>query len=109
MSQDFISAVRSAGMSPPAAIEPEKLYRFPGIGKSIGNTAGWCKLFADGTGGIYGDWASDFSESWRAERDPQLTPAERETFRRHIEDAKAQAASERRATHAKAAEKATGI
>jgi putative DNA primase/helicase len=107
--QNFLEAMRAAGMTPPTAIEPERFYRFPGIGKGNGNTAGWCRLFADGTGGVFGDWSSDISESWQAQRTQQMTSAEREAFRKHIEEAKAQAATERKAMQAKAAERAAAI
>jgi putative DNA primase/helicase len=66
--QQFLNAIRAAGLQPPDVIEPGKLYRFPGIGKCSGNTAGWCKLFEDGLGGVYGDWASGLSKTWRAKR-----------------------------------------
>jgi len=43
----FIAEIRAAGLTPPDTIEPDKFYRFPGIGKSNGNMAGWCKMFPD--------------------------------------------------------------
>ena len=39
---DFHAAMRNAGLSPPDVIEPGKIYRFAGIGKSKSNTSGWC-------------------------------------------------------------------
>jgi len=41
----FKDAIRDAGLKPPVHIEPGKWHRFPGVDKSNGNTAGWCKLF----------------------------------------------------------------
>jgi putative DNA primase/helicase len=81
----FRDAIQRAGLSPPDTIEPGRFYRFPGDGKRNGNTAGWCKLFDDGRGGIFGDFSSDTVESWQAERPQSLTPAEREAFRRQVE------------------------
>ena len=52
---DFRDAIRAAGLEPPDVIEPGMMYRFPGVGKRNGNTAGWCKLFEDGLGGCFGD------------------------------------------------------
>ena len=40
MSESFIEVMKAAGLSPPADIEPDKLHRFPGVGKTNGNTAG---------------------------------------------------------------------
>ena len=56
--EEFRNAMLMAGLEPPAHIDPGKFMRFPGVGKSNGNTAGWCLLFADQIGGTYGDWAS---------------------------------------------------
>jgi putative DNA primase/helicase len=100
---------RSTGLEPPAVIEAGKLHRFPGIGKRNGNTAGWCKLFADGLGGCFGDWSSGFSEHWQAKRDQPFTPAERDVFERHVAEAQAQAEAERQAKQAEAATKAATI
>jgi putative DNA primase/helicase len=86
-----LAAIRAAGLQPPDVIEPGRLYRFPGAGKRNGNTAGWCKLFEDGLGGVYGDWASGLSETWQAKREKPLSAEEREAFMRRVAEAKAQA------------------
>lgn len=100
---DFRDAIRAAGMSPPESIEPGRFHRFPGDGKGNGNTAGWCKLFEDERGGIYGDFSTGVVESWQAKPGRQLTLAEREAFRRNVEQAKAKADAERQAEQASAA------
>ena len=105
----FRSAIQAAGLEPPEIVEPGKLHRFPGMGKRNGNTAGWCKLFADGMGGCFGDWSADFSENWQARRDRQLTATERETFKRHVAEARAQAEAERKGKQAEAATTAAAI
>jgi len=105
----FGKAIQAAGMQPPHSIEPGKLHRFPGIGKSNGNTAGWCKLFDDGLGGCFGDWSSGFSENWQATRDKPFSSAEREEFQRYVAEAKAQAETERKAKQAEAATRAAAI
>jgi putative DNA primase/helicase len=90
-------------------IEAGKLHRFPGIGKRNGNGAAWCKLFADGLGGVFGDFASDFSGNWQAKRDKPFSPAEHEAFKRNVEKAKAETEAERKAKQAEAASKAAAI
>jgi len=107
--QQFREAIRSAGLIPPDAIEPGKFHKFPGEGKRNGNTAAWCKLFPDGLGGIYGDYSTGRSTDWQAKRESRYTPAEREAFRRHIAEARAQAEAERKAKQAEAASKAAAI
>ncbi len=104
--QQFADTIRAASLEPPDVIEPGKLHRFPGIGKRNGNTAGWCMLFADGIGGVFGDWSADFSQTWQAHRDKPMSTADRQAFRRYVETAKAQADAERNAKHAEAAKKA---
>ena len=101
----FRDAIAAAGLEAPAYIEPGKLHRFPGIGKRNGNTAGWCKLFDDGLGGVFGDWSTDLFETWQAKRDRPLTATERDIFKRNIEGAKARRDAER----AQAAKHAQGV
>jgi putative DNA primase/helicase len=107
--QEFRDAIRSAGLIPPDMIEPGKFHKFPGEGKRNGNTAAWCKLFPDGVGGIFGDYSTGLSTSWQARRETPYTLAEREAFKRHIAEAKAQAEAERKAKQAEAARKAAAI
>jgi putative DNA primase/helicase len=57
-------AIADAGMTPPKSIVEGRWVRFPGMGKSRGNRAGWCKLITP-TMGIFGDWSSGLSETWR--------------------------------------------
>lgn len=105
----FRNAIRATGLEPPEVIEAGTLYRFPGVGKRDGNTAGWCVLFADGRGGCFGDWASGFSEHWQAMRDTPFTATERDSFKRDVAEARAQAEATRKAAHAEAAIKAAEI
>ena len=101
-SQTFQDAIRATGLQPPDVIEPGKFHKFPGEGKGSRNTAGWCKLFPDGIGGIFGDYSTGLSADWQAERDKAYTPAEREAFMRHVVEAKAQAEADRKAKQAEA-------
>ncbi|MBI3987930.1 MAG: DUF3987 domain-containing protein, partial [Lentisphaerae bacterium] len=105
----FRDAMKAAGLLPPDVIVAGKMHRFPGIDKRNGNKAGWCKLFADGLGGSFGDWASGLSENWQAKRDKPFTPAEQETFKRHVQKARAQAEAELKAKQAEASKRAALI
>ncbi|MBS3936184.1 MAG: hypothetical protein KGZ43_08415 [Sulfuritalea sp.] len=104
--EQFRDTIIAAGLTPPDVIEPDKLHRFPGIGKRNGNTAGWCKLFADGMGGSFGDWSTGLHENWQAKRDKPMSDNERRAWRRQIEEARKQAEVERDAQHAEAAQQA---
>lgn len=105
----FRDAIRAAGMTPPDLIEPGRFHRFPGIGKSNGNTAGWCKLFPDGMGGIYGDHSLDLAETWQAKRDRPMSLHEREDFRRNADRTKAEAEAKRREDQVDAAKRAAEL
>jgi putative DNA primase/helicase len=108
-SDQFREAINSAGLTPPDVIEPGKFHKFPGEGKRQGNTAGWCKLFPDEMGGIFGDYSTGLSTDWQATRNKPRTQAEREAFMRQVAEAKAQAEADQKARHAEAATKAGGI
>jgi putative DNA primase/helicase len=107
--EQFRSAIRAAGLTPPDVIEPGRFHRFPGVGKRNGNKAGWCKLFDDGRGGIFGDFSTGADESWQAENPRPQTLAEREAFRRNVKEAKARAESKRKAEEAEARKRAAAI
>lgn len=106
---DFRAAIAAAGLTPPDRIEPGQLHRFPAADKSNGNTVGWCKLFLDGLGGIYGDWSTGLCESWQAKRDQPLTADERRAFRLHCEVEQKARAAEQAELHAQAAKRAEVI
>jgi putative DNA primase/helicase len=109
MINDFLDAMRAAGLNPPSDIEPGKLHRFPGIGKSNGNTAGWCKLFDDGLGGVFGDWATALSETWQAKREKPFSPIEQEAFSREVAESQRQATEASKARRDEAAGRAAEV
>jgi putative DNA primase/helicase len=109
MRESFHDAIRAAGLIPPDVIEPGRFYRFNGDGKRNGNTAGWCKLFTDGDGGIFGDWSTGLSEHWQALRDKPMSAADHEAWRKRIEEARREADAEQARTHAEAAKLAKSI
>jgi len=102
--EQFRDAIRAAGLTPPDMIEPGRVHRFPGIGKGKGNKAGWCRMFDDERGGVFGDHSSGLdSTTWQAKDSHPQTPAEREAFWRKVTESKAAAEAERKAEHRKAA------
>ncbi len=112
----FIEAMQLAGLSPPTHIEPDKMLRFAGAGKGRANKAAWCKLFANGSGGVYGDYSTGLSTSWHAAREAPLLPltalqtaAQRAAFKQQLADAKAANAAHEAAKHAQAAKIAAKI
>lgn len=102
----FKDAILSAGLIPPPVIEPGKFQRFPGEGKGQRNESGWCKLFDDGRGGVFGDYSTGLSSDWHAKREQPFTPTEREAFKRQIAEAQQQAEADQAKRHAEAAAKA---
>ncbi len=108
-SLEFKDAIKAVGMEPPEVIEPTKFYRFPGLGKNKSNRAGWCKLFADGNAGSFGDWSSGFSQYWQMKRNKPYSFEERAEFNRQLKAVKAQALKEQITKHTQAAIKAKEI
>jgi len=100
----FRDAIEAAGMVPPNHIEPGTIHRFPGAGKSANNRAGWCILFDDGDGGVFGDWSTKLSETWQARK--PADEAERRRWAAKIDKARREAERERRQVMAEAAKEA---
>lgn len=67
--RQFRDAMLADGLIGPDRIEHGKIQRFPGMDKSASNKAGWCKLFEDGIGGVYGDYSTGLSATWQAKRE----------------------------------------
>lgn len=84
---EFKAAMRAAGYEPPDDIIPGKWHRFSSNGKRS-DTAGFCKLFDDMRGGIFGDHRTGESVEWQANKASDMTPKEREDWRRHVEQAR---------------------
>lgn len=105
----FRNVIQASGLEPPGDIQPGKLHRFPGIGKRKSNRAGWCLLFEDEQGGLFGDWSSGLSETWWANRFEPLLDADRRAFARRIEAARQQANAERQKRRAAAMARAAEI
>ncbi|WP_166257676.1 toprim domain-containing protein [Marinobacter salicampi] len=80
----FLDAIRATGLNPPPHIKSGRIYRFPGLGKSRTNRAGWCRLSECGFFGSFGDWSAGFKETWRAHSEPMLPPRQRKKITEKI-------------------------
>jgi len=107
--QDFQGEIRSVGLNPPDTIIPGKLHRFPGYGKKRGDDAGWCKLFDDLRGGVFGDFSSGLDEHWQAQTERQYSKEERQAFKEKCEAEHKQREAEEARKHEAAATEAAGI
>ena len=88
--EQFQQAITAAGLQAPAHIEPGQWHKFPGYQKSARNRAGWCYLFDDMRGGVFGDYSSGLQSNWSAINGHAPTPAEREAHRQRIKAMQAQ-------------------
>lgn len=109
MPGDFREAMEAAGLAPPPDIVPGKFHRFPGANKGSGNSAAWCKLFPDGEGGVFGDFATGMHETWQAKRERSMTPGEREAFTRQCQEAERERRTEEERRHSEARAKALAV
>ena len=105
----FRQAAEKDGLALPENIVPGRIVRFPGIGKSNGNTSGWAWLSKDGQGGAYGDWASGLSDTWHAHHDHAMTAAERAAHTRRVAELRRIREEEEANQHAEAAKRAQTI
>jgi putative DNA primase/helicase len=86
----FTAAIRRAGLVPPDRIIADgELHRFASNGKAS-DSAGWYCLHDDELpAGVFGDWRTGLTETWRADVGRKLTDSERAKQRQHIETARA--------------------
>jgi phage/plasmid primase-like uncharacterized protein len=105
----FRHAMQASGITPPDKIIPDgRLHRFSTSGRR-GDDSGWFVLHADDHPiGIFGDWRTGISGTWRADG-RRLTPEELAWARRRIEEAKTKAEAERQRRAKRAAELAASI
>ncbi|MFS2101065.1 toprim domain-containing protein [Variovorax sp. Varisp85] len=85
----FLSAIESAGLVPPAIIRGDgKLYRFSPSGR-CGDNAGWYVLHLDSVpAGSFGNWRTGESQNWCAKEEHDLTDIERQEQRERIRAAR---------------------
>jgi putative DNA primase/helicase len=82
----FRDTVHGSLGNAPEHIEPGRFHRFSTNGKR-GDTAGWCKLFDDTNGGVFGCMRQGISAAWTAVDRRRLTAAERAEFVRQAQAA----------------------
>lgn len=80
---EFHTAILYALGHAPDTIEPGKLQRFSTNGRPS-DDAGWCKLFDDQRGGVFGCYRSGVSEKWSAVDRGAMTTAERVALARQV-------------------------
>lgn len=107
--EEFRATMIAHGLNPPTVITPGKFLRFPGLGKASINKAGWCKLFDDCRGGIFGDHSSGISEHWQPAHEVNFTESEREAFRAKVAENNKRRDAHEAAIKATAAAKAKAI
>jgi len=101
MNVSFRQAIMDAGMTPPDHIRAGYWERFPGLEKKTSNRAGFCFLFDDLRGGVFGDFSTGLKEVWHL--DEKMSLAAKATARKQIKEAQKQYKKERNQTHKKAA------
>lgn len=89
---EFRTAMLSTLGQAPDVIEPGRFHRFSTSNRR-GDSAGWCKLFDDLRGGVFGCYRQSISETWSATDRRTLTREQRIELARQI----AQATAEREA------------
>jgi len=83
-------AMRARGLTPPTNLIPGKFLRFPANEQS-GDKAGWCLLFPDYQGAVFGDHRSGFKQVWQSMREKSMSAAERKELAKRVAKAKAEA------------------
>jgi len=94
MAESFQGFIEGLGYTAPERMEPGRWISFSANGKRS-NTAGRCKLFPDGEGGIVYDWRSGECKVWQAKRLAERTPEAAQRWREKIERDKREAAADR--------------
>ena len=107
--EQFRTTLLAAGLIPPKVIKPGRFHRFPGVEKKPGDDAGWCKLFEDGCGGVFGDFSSGLDGHWQVETERPNSEAERAAFRLRCESERQSREKQERQQHEAAAVKANAV
>ena len=100
----FRAAILAALGHAPDTIEPGKLQRFATSDRR-GDTAGWCKLFADLRGGVFGCYRAGISEAWSAADRATMTRAQRAELAQQVMAATAEREAQQREQWAANAER----
>lgn len=81
--QDFRAAILATLGYAPDTIEPGRFQRFATRDRR-GDDSGWCKLFTDLRGGVFGCYRLGISETWSAADKATMTRAERAELARQV-------------------------
>ena len=93
--QDFRVAILATLGNAPAVIEPGRFHRFRTSNRR-GDDAGWCRLFADMRGGVFGCNRQGISEKWSAVDPATMTREQRAELARQVMAATAEREAEQR-------------
>ena len=93
--QSFRGAILAALGHVPEVIEPGRFRRFSTNGKR-GDTSGWCKLFDDLRGGVFGCHRKGISETWSAADRATMTRGQRAELARQVMAATAEREAQQR-------------
>jgi putative DNA primase/helicase len=91
----FQAAILAALGHAPEVIEPGRFLRFATRDRR-GDAAGWCKLFNDQRGGVFGCYRQGNSETWSAVERATMTRAQRAELARQVMAATAERESQQR-------------
>ena len=95
--KDFRTAIVAMLGHAPDTIEPSRFHRFPTSNRRA-DDAGWCKLFNDLRGGVFGCYRQGISETWSAAERATMTREQRiELARRVMEATTEREAAQRKA------------
>ena len=100
---EFRNAVFAHFSNAPDHIEPGRLHRFATNGKH-GDKSGFCKLYDDMLGGVYGDWRDQSKFDWRAVDRDRMTTTERTAHLLAIAETKKRRQVQQQAEYAKNAD-----
>lgn len=87
--QVFRGTILAALGHAPQVIEPGRFHRFATSDRR-GDAAGWCKLFDDMRGGVFGCYRQGVSETWSAGGRATMTRAQRAELARQVRAATAE-------------------
>jgi putative DNA primase/helicase len=106
--EQFRAFAAGLGYELPQNIEPGRRFRFSANGKRA-DDAGWGTLFADGEGGVIGDWRTGAKHVWQARRDRTLSPDESREWQAKIERERREAEAEQERGYIEAQKRAHAI
>lgn len=92
---EFLAVIRATLGHAPEAIEPGRFQRFATSNRR-GDDAGWCKLFDDLRGGVFGCYRQGISETWSAADRTAMTRHQRAELARQVMAATAERKAQQR-------------